>query len=270
MPSINLDLDYFTHPKTMRLIGMLGKGTEVLPIRLWCWCAKYHAESGKLASYSTLEIESILGWWGKEGLLVDAFLKLGFLEKVDDGFLVHDFLEHQGHVAALKERAKKGAKARWDKLRDDATSNATSNAQASSKQCSIPPIQNIHTEGEPPPGKRAFGESQNVFLTEIEYDNLVLKSGGKEWATECIELLSAYKVNNKSKVIQSDYHYIVQWVLSEIQRRKKEHERIKHKSSKNNGKSSASERAGFEHGEKDVERIRNMEATLANANREWS
>jgi hypothetical protein len=141
MADLNLDLDYFTHPKTLRLIGLLGKGSEVLPIRLWCWCAKYHAESGEMTGYSAEEIESVLGWWGKPGELIRSMVKVGFCEWKRGGnggrtLLIHDWSQHQGHIAPLKERARKAANARWNRIKDECTSNATSNAQASSKQCS--------------------------------------------------------------------------------------------------------------------------------------
>ena len=67
MPYLNLDLNYFDHIKTKRLVGLLGRGSEVLPIRLWCACGKHRAESGKLDGYSAQEIESLVEWWGESG-----------------------------------------------------------------------------------------------------------------------------------------------------------------------------------------------------------
>jgi hypothetical protein len=129
--TINLEADYFDHPKTRRLIGLLGKGSEVLPIRLWCWCARYHAENGMLTDYSTQEIESCVGWWGEPGQFVEAMVKVGFMESNGTSYYVHEFAERNGHIAAFKERAKKGAEARWSKIRD-----ASSNATSIPKQCS--------------------------------------------------------------------------------------------------------------------------------------
>jgi hypothetical protein len=137
MPNINLDCDYFDHPKTRRLIGLLGRGAAELPIRLWTYCGKFHAESGSLTGHSAQEIESIVGWWGKSGEMVEAMVKVGFLDRSDDGvFIIHDFKSTQGHISVLKERAKIAAEARWEKMR----SNATSIAQASSKQSPIPSL----------------------------------------------------------------------------------------------------------------------------------
>ncbi len=116
MPYLNLDLDYFDHPKTRRLIGLLGRGAEVLPLRLWSYCGKFHSDDGSLAGYSPQEIESIVQWWGKAGEATAALLDVGTLEPDVDGYRVHGWTEHQGHIKALRERAVKAARARWNKL----------------------------------------------------------------------------------------------------------------------------------------------------------
>ena len=123
MPYLNIDLDYFTHPKTMRLVAILGPGAAELPIRLWTYCAKHHTETGRLIGYTENEVESAAGWIGEKGKLVAAMLKLNFLEKIEDGYRIHDWLDHAGHLAAFKKRAKSGAKERW---RSYASSNAKS------------------------------------------------------------------------------------------------------------------------------------------------
>lgn len=123
MPSLNLDLTYFSHPKTRRLVGLLGKGSEVLPIQLWCYCGMHHAESGRLAGYSTQEIEAICAWWGKGGEMVAAMLKVGFIETLGGeagGYQVHDWTDHAGHLAVYQERAKAARQAQLDKKRLEA------------------------------------------------------------------------------------------------------------------------------------------------------
>ena len=116
MPYLNLDVDYFDHIKTKRLVGLLGRGAEVLPIKLWGSCAKHHAESGKLTGYSTQEIEATCDWWGLEGQMVEAMVKVGFLDETEDGYQIHDWLDHAGHLAAFKARAIYAARKRWGKL----------------------------------------------------------------------------------------------------------------------------------------------------------
>lgn len=138
MPYLNLDLDYFDHPKTKRLVGLLGRGAEALPIRLWSYCGKYHSDDGKLTGYSAHEIESICAWWGRKGEMVEAFMKVGFLVRTENGFQVHEWKDHQGHLPVFKERGKKAAQARWQKYRDESLKHATSITQAGVKQCPIP------------------------------------------------------------------------------------------------------------------------------------
>jgi len=116
MPYLNLDLDYFDHPKTRRLIGLLGKGSAELPIRLWIYCGKFHARNGVLDGYSAQEIEALVGWWGKQGQMVEAMTRTGFLETDGGTYRVHDWKEHAGHLIEFKKRAQVAAFARWDKI----------------------------------------------------------------------------------------------------------------------------------------------------------
>jgi hypothetical protein len=133
MPYLNLDFEYFSHPKTVRLVSLLGKGAEMLPIRLWIYTGKFYSESGILSDHSAGEIESLVGWWGKEGVMVAAMVKVGFLRQEGSGYHVHDFSQHQGHIQDFKERAKKGAAERWARYRA-----ASSNASSITKQCPVP------------------------------------------------------------------------------------------------------------------------------------
>lgn len=136
MSYLNLDLDYFDHPKTKRLIGLLGRGAEVLPIRLWIYCGKFHSEQGRLSGYSPQEIESVAGWWGKSGDLVPALIRAGFITQESDGDCqMVAWEEHQGHIAALKRKGKAMAEARWSRVRVDADSITGSNAIGPPKQC---------------------------------------------------------------------------------------------------------------------------------------
>ncbi len=168
MPFLNLDLDFFDHPKTKRLVGLLGRGADILPIRLWCYCGKYQAENGDLTGYSPTEIETLMGWWGQPGRALDAMLlpfmgRPGFLERTESGYKVHDWEEINGHISALKGRAKAAAKARWDKVRSDV------DAQAMLKHClgnapgnapSTPSLPSINKENTPQPPE---GEESGIL-----------------------------------------------------------------------------------------------------------
>ncbi len=130
MPALNLDLDYFTHPKIVRLTGLIGAEHVAIPIKLWCYTAKYHCASGILEGYSKHEIESALGWTGPSELLVDALLKVGLLETKGKNYVVHDWKEHAGHFTVYKKRAKTAAKKRWDKYATSIPQACLTNAPA--------------------------------------------------------------------------------------------------------------------------------------------
>lgn len=119
MPSLNLDPGYFDHPKTVRLLMIAGRGSAEFPIRLWAYCARYHRKDGVLTGYAPDFIEATLGWRGRPGLLVQAMLdcgrhigKAGFLEQTLDGYKVHDWEEHQGHLEVYHQRARTAARKR--------------------------------------------------------------------------------------------------------------------------------------------------------------
>lgn len=113
MAYLNLDFDYFDHPKTVRLVAILGIGADTLPLRLWGYCGKYHAKDGVMEGYTATEIEALIKWTGPAGAAVDAMLKIGFMGQRGDTYFVHDWKDHQGHIHALKVRNKKVALKRW-------------------------------------------------------------------------------------------------------------------------------------------------------------
>ena len=116
MPYLNLEVHFFSHVKTRRLVGLLGNGSDVLPIKLWAHVGDHHAKDGRLDGYTDREIEAIVGWWGETGRCIDAMLKVGFIHKTEAGFVVHDWLEHEGHIASYHERAKRANRKRWKRI----------------------------------------------------------------------------------------------------------------------------------------------------------
>ena len=99
---VPVDVDYFEHPKTLALIGLIGPQADVFPLRLWRWCALY-AKDGFVGG-GRLQIETAVKWTGKKGDLHRALIKAGFLEK--DGKTVHDFMKGIGRAMFLYEQKK--------------------------------------------------------------------------------------------------------------------------------------------------------------------
>ena len=144
MPTLNFDLDYFEHYKTKRLTGLLGRGAEVIPLKLWVHTGKFHAHDGILTGYSAQEVESIIGWWGPKEKAIDALIKVGFIEPVENGYLVHDWSEHSGHLAVFKTRAKSAASKRWQAMLNDDPSNAKPQPKQCLSRNQAMPMQYMH------------------------------------------------------------------------------------------------------------------------------
>lgn len=131
MPSLNLDLDFFDHRKTKRLVFLLGEGSELCVIRLWVYCGRFHPEDGRFGDESESEIESIAGWRGDAGKMLQAMLAACYMHKDKHGYFMHDWRDHQGHICRYSLQGKKMAEARWAKCAvGNAASNATGNARA--------------------------------------------------------------------------------------------------------------------------------------------
>lgn len=150
MADLNLSIDYLEHPKTKRLIASLGIGSEIYPIRLWIFAAKFFRETGRLMGYTAEEIDGVIGFTQagqemfskvKPGHCTLEMARIGFLDFKRGVYGIHDWKEHAGHLIAFEVRAKSAAKERWRRYRDNATSNATSNAKTPVEQCLNPPTQ---------------------------------------------------------------------------------------------------------------------------------
>lgn len=130
MPCINLDLEYFSHRKILRLCAKLGPWAEIIPIKLWVYTGKFHPESGLLTGYSPEELIAIIGVRTEADRdatsILQALLDCGFLVTAVGGYQVHQWLEYQGHIAAFSIRGKTAAKKRWAKLSEFTQNDTTS------------------------------------------------------------------------------------------------------------------------------------------------
>jgi hypothetical protein len=126
MSRINVDLDYTNHPKTKRLVAILGDRADIYPIRMWCYLGKFHERDGRFKGYTAAEIEGVLDWRGDPGVLVEALVKVEYLEKIGDEYRAHDWEEHEGHLYAWRVRGRNNARKRWGNANSIAVGNAPS------------------------------------------------------------------------------------------------------------------------------------------------
>jgi hypothetical protein len=116
MATINVDLDYLDHWKTELVQEMLGPGADALPVRLWLYTARFHAEKGEITGTAAKILERRLRWWGEQGKAVQALTECGFLEQIDGGYRVHDWLDHNRHVHTFRARGKKARASQLEKM----------------------------------------------------------------------------------------------------------------------------------------------------------
>lgn len=88
-----------------------------MPLRLMCYCGMHSEKDGGLTGLSPQETESIACWWGRTGEMIEAMLRVGFLEKDGEDLKIQGWRKHQGHLWNLKVRNRKVAVNRWAKLK---------------------------------------------------------------------------------------------------------------------------------------------------------
>lgn len=108
---IRLDVGFFQHPKTIKLERRLGlEGVKAL-LQLWMWAAKERPE-GVLSNMDDEDIE-IAANWAADGPLVSVLVELRWIDRTDEGPVLHDWADHNSWVAASVDR---GDRARLSRM----------------------------------------------------------------------------------------------------------------------------------------------------------
>jgi len=100
---IPLDSDYPEHPKVLALIALLGDMADAIPVRLWCWCAKYQKDG--IVRGGPDAIEKAVKWKKKKGVCHKALMEVGLVDP--DGITVHDWGDWAGRKIDAYEKKKK-------------------------------------------------------------------------------------------------------------------------------------------------------------------
>lgn len=213
MPYLNIDLDFPEHRKTKRLVSILGRGSEAMLLRLWCYTARHHPEDGRLSEYSPEEIESLAGWVGKPGRMLDTMQLVGWMDRDKQGWFIKNWLEHQGHIAAYRAKGKAMADARWKKVREclqHAGCIADSNARAepielrvqADKQTSArPTLKQVKDKCQFIGCPESEGEQ---FWNHFEASGWIDKNGHKIQSWEA--KLATWAANARAKPIEKAHH----------------------------------------------------------------
>ena len=117
---IRVSCSFPTHPKVLALEGDLGHEGPLRLIYLWIWAATYRP-TGDLSGLATPMMERAVGWTGESGALIAALERHGLIEKDGAKLTIHDWRQHNAYAANSdwrRARAKAGADAKWDKIRE--------------------------------------------------------------------------------------------------------------------------------------------------------
>jgi hypothetical protein len=106
--------NFYTHRKTLRLRASIGDAAFWVPPRLWAYAAE-HQPDGCFKEYTAPEIAAMIGYSGIAQALLDALLRVGFLD--DNPLRIHDWEEHNGYHKSYADRASAAALIRWERER---------------------------------------------------------------------------------------------------------------------------------------------------------
>lgn len=112
---------------------LLGDEALWIPIRLWAYCAENQPD-GDISKYTSEQLSMLLGCSSNAQALLGALKSSGFVES--DG-KIHDWHEHNGYHSAFADRARKAARARWDKEKSPTPpKEGNRKGESGDKQCS--------------------------------------------------------------------------------------------------------------------------------------
>lgn len=101
---IRLSVEFFDHPKTVKLKRRIGMDGVVSLLHLWLWC-RVNRPSGELTGMDAEDIEIAARWEGEPGTFVNESLTLRWLELNDEVYTLHDWCENNSWAAKSEERS---------------------------------------------------------------------------------------------------------------------------------------------------------------------
>ncbi len=192
MPDFRVQTEFFTHPKTLRLIRHAGKIAPLHLIRLWSYATEYRAD-GDLGGIDDRDIERLIG--AKRGFL-DVLREVGFLTES----MLNDWNEHQPWVVASPERsaaAKRAADARWDAERMRAAQKRNTDTHAEPMRGRNAPSPS------PSPSPKKGSAVLNLLQPESEHSGK-RKNGDAGFAEWWEELRPWFKLANRRLSYKAD------------------------------------------------------------------
>jgi len=111
---IRLSVEFWDHPKTLKLQRRLGLEAVVSLQRLWMRAAKNRPE-GSLTGMDAEDIELAARWSGDVGAFTSALVDLRWLDQDGASYHIHDWAEHNAWAATADDRSDHGRLCRMKK-----------------------------------------------------------------------------------------------------------------------------------------------------------
>lgn len=150
---VRVAMDLPSHPKTKRLLRLLGPTGPWHLIKLWCWAGS-SATSGLLAGKSDEDIELAVDWPGAPGEFIAALVAVKFLDGQEFARELHDWRDHNAWIASHRDRSEKSQFAAICKHHSRAYAEAAMPEYAAKLRARSPKLDDF--EGD---GNRATGMS---------------------------------------------------------------------------------------------------------------
>jgi len=112
MQDIRISTGFPDHPKTKKLIRKAGYEAVFCLLRLWIWAAQNRCK-GVLDRMDEEDLEIVSGWSGEAGFFLSVCEDIGWLDKEDGLYKLHDWQEWQPWVYGAEDR---GDKARFSRM----------------------------------------------------------------------------------------------------------------------------------------------------------
>lgn len=131
------------HPKTKRLARYLGVSipAAIGYLHLLWWWALDYAQDGDLSKYDLTDIADATFWEDAPDILINALYESDWLEKKEDGYLIHDWEEYAGRLLEKRRtdaERKRLARENKDKKQFDKDVQETSNGRPTDVEGTVP------------------------------------------------------------------------------------------------------------------------------------
>jgi len=126
-----VNVAFFNHLKTKKLIQKLGKEGVFSLMSLWAYTAQ-NKPKGILTNLTKDDISILVDWEGEINHFLDVLIELKFLDKENNGeYSIHNWEQRNGFAYYAEERSEKARKAaeqRW-KMEKEAKKKGASNGK---------------------------------------------------------------------------------------------------------------------------------------------